>query len=462
MPTEWDVIIVGAGIAGSALAAYLGAHGRRVLLLDRHAEPPETIAGELLQPGGVHALERLGLEDCLAGIEAQPVWGFGVIDGERQLKLSYPQRTLANGDTEQEQGYSFRQHRLVRRLREASLRHPTVEFLQENVRELWESNGRILGVELGDGVRMGAPLTVLASGRNAKISAGLRRTHLPYRVSYSVGISLRETTLPYPHHGHVFLTTPSPTLGYQISNQVVRLLVDFPGELPKRGTGALFETLRTQLCPQLPQALHAPFEAALAREEVQSMQSVALLPERPQRDGVVWIGDALSMRHPLTGGGMTVALNDVAVLGEALLTQPTHTQQDIDLLLQRFYREREPMAATIDMLSGALYEIFKAEQSGLTLLREAVLRYWQLGGLAVSGPMSLLAGLRPSPTQLFLHYCAVALLGAGSHISPLSWGQTLHARWPRLDDIKEGSQLLKAAADTLGHQLQRGLKLFRL
>jgi squalene monooxygenase len=28
-------------------------------------------------------------------------------------------------------------------------------------------------------------------------------------------------------------------------------------------------------------------------------------------DGVLVIGDALNMRHPLTGGGMTVSLRDV-------------------------------------------------------------------------------------------------------------------------------------------------------
>jgi squalene monooxygenase len=29
------------------------------------------------------------------------------------------------------------------------------------------------------------------------------------------------------------------------------------------------------------------------------------------QDGVVVLGDALNMRHPLTGGGMTVTLRDV-------------------------------------------------------------------------------------------------------------------------------------------------------
>ena len=34
--------------------------------------------------------------------------------------------------------------------------------------------------------------------------------------------------------------------------------------------------------------------------------------------GAILIGDALNMRHPLTGGGMTVALKDVVALSRQL------------------------------------------------------------------------------------------------------------------------------------------------
>jgi len=39
---------------------------------------------------------------------------------------------------------------------------------------------------------------------------------------------------------------------------------------------------------------------------------------RNSREGVLLAGDALNMRHPLTGGGMSVALNDVVLLTELL------------------------------------------------------------------------------------------------------------------------------------------------
>ena len=48
-------------------------HSRRVLLLERDLQQPDRIVGELLQPGGVLALQRLGLQDCVTGIDAQNV-----------------------------------------------------------------------------------------------------------------------------------------------------------------------------------------------------------------------------------------------------------------------------------------------------------------------------------------------------------------------------------------------------
>ena len=61
MHHDADVVIVGAGIAGSAMAVALGNQGRSVILLEKSLKEPNRIVGELLQPGGVQALEKLGL-----------------------------------------------------------------------------------------------------------------------------------------------------------------------------------------------------------------------------------------------------------------------------------------------------------------------------------------------------------------------------------------------------------------
>jgi len=56
-----DVLIAGAGIAGSALAIHLARRGYSVVLVERSRFPREKPCGEGVMPAGVAALERLVL-----------------------------------------------------------------------------------------------------------------------------------------------------------------------------------------------------------------------------------------------------------------------------------------------------------------------------------------------------------------------------------------------------------------
>lgn len=67
--TEYDLIIVGAGIVGCSAARAFGSDGRKVLLLERDLAEPDRIVGELLQPGGINALKELGLQGILEEIQ---------------------------------------------------------------------------------------------------------------------------------------------------------------------------------------------------------------------------------------------------------------------------------------------------------------------------------------------------------------------------------------------------------
>lgn len=64
-PTEYDlqceVVVIGAGVLGSAIAAVLAQDGRNVVIVERDTSEPDRIVGELLQPGGYIALTKLGL-----------------------------------------------------------------------------------------------------------------------------------------------------------------------------------------------------------------------------------------------------------------------------------------------------------------------------------------------------------------------------------------------------------------
>ena len=65
LPTETDVLVVGAGPAGSAAAAWLARAGLDVVLADATTYPRDKTCGDGLTPRAVHELSRLGLEDWL-------------------------------------------------------------------------------------------------------------------------------------------------------------------------------------------------------------------------------------------------------------------------------------------------------------------------------------------------------------------------------------------------------------
>ena len=57
-----EVVIIGSGVAGSAMATVLARDGRRVTVIERDLKEPDRIVGELLQPGGLEVLDKLGLK----------------------------------------------------------------------------------------------------------------------------------------------------------------------------------------------------------------------------------------------------------------------------------------------------------------------------------------------------------------------------------------------------------------
>ncbi|MFN8892261.1 MAG: NAD(P)/FAD-dependent oxidoreductase, partial [Betaproteobacteria bacterium] len=71
-PLACDVLVIGAGPAGSACAQRLASRGCHVVLADQHAFPRDKICGDGLIPDAHAALARLGvLDEVLA--RAQPV-----------------------------------------------------------------------------------------------------------------------------------------------------------------------------------------------------------------------------------------------------------------------------------------------------------------------------------------------------------------------------------------------------
>jgi 2-polyprenyl-6-methoxyphenol hydroxylase-like FAD-dependent oxidoreductase len=71
-----DVVVIGAGIAGGALAAALARAGKRVLVLERTLEHEDRVRGEYMHPWGVAEAQRLGVYDDLLGAGANVLHRF--------------------------------------------------------------------------------------------------------------------------------------------------------------------------------------------------------------------------------------------------------------------------------------------------------------------------------------------------------------------------------------------------
>jgi geranylgeranyl reductase family protein len=81
-----DVLIAGAGPAGSATATHLARAGHRVVVVDRAAFPRDKPCSEYMSPEAVRLLDRLGVVEDLERAGAQPIDGTRVF-GPRGASL---------------------------------------------------------------------------------------------------------------------------------------------------------------------------------------------------------------------------------------------------------------------------------------------------------------------------------------------------------------------------------------
>jgi geranylgeranyl reductase family protein len=190
---ESDVIVVGAGPAGSATATHLARRGLHVSLLEKSTFPREKVCGDGLTPRATRQLIRLGIDTSEAAgwLHNKGLRIYG--GGDQPFQLEWPD--LAD----------FPPYGLVRPradfddllVRNAEASGVTL-YERANVTEpvLDARTDRIVGVTTKDGRRFSAPMVVAADGNSTRLSLALG---LNRRDDRPMGVAVR-TYYASPRH----------------------------------------------------------------------------------------------------------------------------------------------------------------------------------------------------------------------------------------------------------------------
>ncbi|MGH8828025.1 MAG: geranylgeranyl reductase family protein [Jiangellaceae bacterium] len=199
--TEADVIIVGAGPAGSTTAYYLARAGIDVLMLEKSTFPRDKVCGDGLTPRAVRQLVRMGIDT------SEPGWirnkGLRIIGGGMRLHLpwpelaSYPDYGLVRARTDFDQ--LLARHAVAAGARLHERTNVTAPVLDDRT-------GRIVGVTArplnergrpaGDEIVYRAPLVVAADGTSSRLSTAMG---IHKRDDRPMGVAVR-TYYKSPRH----------------------------------------------------------------------------------------------------------------------------------------------------------------------------------------------------------------------------------------------------------------------
>ena len=411
-----DVIVIGGGFAGCAVAHALAQPGRSVLLVEAKPDAVHRrLAGELMHPAGVAVLRQLGLLDAVRAAGAVDVEGFAVYpDGSREDPTCLGYDELPGPVN---RGLAIPHGTLVETLRDVAAARPGVTMVEARVDEVLQSYGRAFGAVLSGrgGVRRDvyATLIVVADGRHSRARRQLGLEPTSELLSYSAGASIPAASLPYGRRGHIVLGGLGPVLAYPVSREEARLVIDLPRDFSEGRRDRLARYLAEHCLATLPDELRRAAEVSLA-----SPDGLRLAPNhrmevvRPWLPGAVLVGDACGCAHPMTAAGMTNGLNDIrCLLGPANEYLDAGGQSDEPL--RRYDRSRRAFSRTRALLARSLYDVFNSAEPGTVALREGVLRGWQESPGFRRATMGLLGGRVTNPAVFAHQYLRVVARAAG-------------------------------------------------
>ncbi|KAG2132898.1 squalene epoxidase-domain-containing protein [Suillus bovinus] len=414
-PPSYDVLIVGAGVAGPALAHALATKTiqkrktpLRIALLERSLSKPDRIVAELLQPGGVTALKELGLESCLAEVGSVSLSGYYVLRGENGICASFPQGHDAR---------AFDHGSFIMSLRDRARRAPNVDIIETTVNSLIEHQDthRVIGVRATKAGSQPesyfADLVILADGSSSKFRTAVLG-NMPYEPSqrgYLAGLIVKDLKLPVPKYATmIVLKGAGPVILFELPNNEYRMLIEMKESPPD-----LKEHVLRDVIPQLPSSIRPYILNALETSRLRKVPHFylpAIKQGESSKPGAFLLGDSLNMRHPLTAGGMTVALNDAVILSDLLANVESFANwNEISPILRKWHQLRKPLAGTINTMSMSWAGLFAADGEAFDIMQEGAFKFFGKGPEYSEGPMSLAAGITKSPLLLAQSSLAIAI-----------------------------------------------------
>lgn len=310
-----DVLVIGAGPAGSATATLLARAGYSVVCADRAAFPRDKACAEYLGPEAVRLLDRLGVIPELESAGAGPLEGTAVtaafgarlhgrfaLAGYRPYRptgLSVSRRTL--------------DHALVGAARSAGAR-----LLERHVaEELIHDDAAVAGAVLRDGegrrLVLRARLTVGADGLRSVVARrlGERRQGRLRRVAFvahvrGVAGMGASAEMFVSRHGYVGLNP----IGGGCTN--VALVVPAESVRQARGRSEAFFFEGLGRFPEVARRL----DGGTLTRRVMATGPFAAWSGRVVADGAALVGDAADFFDPFTGEGIFSALRGAQLLAD--------------------------------------------------------------------------------------------------------------------------------------------------